>query len=456
MSAPYDDPAPRRRGLAPRSFRTKIVGSTVALMAVSMVVVGLGIQLLLARTASRDIDRVLDDRAAAMITVVDDASDGQVVVPPDSLAPGVLVFAADGSRVDGTIDPDVREAAERLGRAGREQTVTAGHDESRLLARPFVTSAGAHGTIVVGAETAPYERSELYALLATAILGLLVVAASGLIALRVTREALRPVAQMTERAAEWSEHDLDHRFDLGPPTNELAALGGILDRLLDRVASVILAEQRLTAELAHELRTPLTSIKGSADLALMRGVEDPDVARELRQISESAVAMAGVISTLLDISRDGAASATHLTCGPADVLGDAAADIDDAQRGVAVEVRADDATASIAAPREVAVRALQPLVQNAVQHAASRVLLETVEHLDRVDLVVSDDGPGIDAGRRDRLFDPGVSHRDGGAGLGLGIARRVARSLGGDVSLEEPREDGLPGARFVVSLPRRT
>ena len=76
---------------------------------------------------------------------------------------------------------------------------------------------------------------------------------------------------MAERAADWSEHDLTHRFDLGPPTNELAALGETLDHLLDRVASAISSEQRLTSELAHELRTPLTSIQGSADLALMRG-----------------------------------------------------------------------------------------------------------------------------------------------------------------------------------------
>ena len=275
MSEPHDDQS-LRRGLVPRSFRAKIVVSTVLLMAVAMVLVGLGIQLLLDQTARRDIDRVLNERAAAMITVVDDASGGDLTVPPDSLSPGAAVFASDGTFVAGTVEPDAREAAQRLGREAQEQRMTVGDDEVRLLAVPFTTSNGAKGTMVVGAETAPYERSELYALLATAILGLLVVAGSAVIALRVTRQALRPVAQMADRAADWSEHDLEHRFDLGPATNELAALGQVLDRLLDRVASVILAEQRLTAELAHELRTPLTSIKGSADLALLRGVDDPD------------------------------------------------------------------------------------------------------------------------------------------------------------------------------------
>jgi two-component system OmpR family sensor kinase len=438
--------------LAPRSFRAKIVVSTVVLMAVAMLVVGLGIQLLLARTAERDIGRVLDERAAAMVTVLDDASAGELVVPPDSLSPGVIVFAADGSLVGGSVEPDARAAAVRLAREGRRQTVSTDNDDVRLLAVPFTTTGGASGVMVVGAETAPYERSELYALLATVILGLLVVASSGVIAWRVTREALRPVAQMTQRAADWSEHDLDHRFDLGPPTNELAALGQILDRLLDRVASAILAEQRLTAELAHELRTPLTSIKGSADLALMRGVDDPGVRRELEQISESAAAMAGVISTLLDISRDGATSASHLTCLAAEVLGDTKGQAPD---GVVVEVRAEASSARIVAPLAVAMGAVKPLVDNALAHASSRVVLEAFDHPDRVDLVVSDDGPGVDPAQRDRLFEPGISHRPGGAGLGLGIARRVARSLGGDVSLEAPSAGGLGGARFVVSLPRR-
>ncbi len=448
----YDDPVPPRRGLAPRSFRSKIVVSTVVLMAVAMVVVGLGIQLLLARTAERDVGRVLDERATAMIAVVDDASGGELVVPPESLIPGVVVFAADGSLVAGSVEPDARRAALGLAREGRRQTVSADSDDVRLLAVPFTTPGGVSGVMVVGAETAPYERSELYALLATVILGFLVVASSGVIAWRVTREALRPVAQMTQRAADWSEHDLEHRFDLGPPTNELSALGQILDRLLDRVASAILAEQRLTAELAHELRTPLTSIKGSADLALMRGVGDPDVRRELEQISESAAAMAGVISTLLDISRDGSASGAHLTCLAAEVLGDASGQAND---GIVVEVRAGASSARIAAPRGVALRAVKPVLDNAVQHAATRVVVEAVDHPDRVDLVISDDGPGVDPARRDRLFEPGVSHREGGAGLGLGIARRVARSLGGEVSLEAPRAGGPAGARFVVSLPRR-
>ena len=69
-----------------------------------------------------------------------------------------------------------------------------------------------------------------------------------------------------------------------------------------------------------------------------------------------------------------------------------------------------------------------------------------------VHLEVGDDGPGVDPQVRERLFAPGTSGPAGGTGLGLGIARRVARSLGGEVSLAEAGATG--GATFVLRLPR--
>jgi len=282
------------------------------------------------------------------------------------------------------------------------------------------------------------------------------VAAAAVMALRITREALRPVTQMAERAAEWSEHDLTHRFALGPPTNELAALGETLDHLLDRVASAIRSEQRLTSELAHELRTPLTAIQGSADLAVLRGVADDAVREDLHQISASAREMSGVITTLLDIARD-ATTEDRATCVLADVtpaLLSAAHTA--AGEGVEVVDLTRSSSARIAAPAALVVRAASPVIGNAVHHARRRVTLDVVEHNDRVDLLISDDGPGVEPSVRDNLFDPGVSAREGGAGLGLGIARRVVRSLGGEITLDDPVATGPDlGARFRISLPRR-
>lgn len=441
------------RRIAPRSFRGTIVASTVGLMTVSMAVVVLGIQVVLGITAQRDIEQVLSDRSQSMISLVEQASTTRLTVPPDTLEPGMVVYDASGRRVAGSVESDVREVADDLGVTTRMRTVQGPSDEERLLGTPFTTPSGDAGVLVMSQETGPYERSELYALLATIALGVLVIGVTAVIALRVTRQALRPVAQMADRAADWSEHDLTHRFALGPPSNELAALGETLDHLLDRVASAIRSEQRLTSELAHELRTPLTAIQGSADLALMRGVEDAHIREDLQQISASARDMAKVISTLLDLARDGGSRSRDQTCLMADVVARLVAAVGD--RAVVVDLTTAS-TARIAASADLVVRAASPLVDNAVRHARGHVTFVARDLADRIELVVADDGPGVDAALAADIFQPGVTHGSAGAGLGLGLARRVARSFGGDVVLD-PSPD-LPtdtGATFVITLPRR-
>ena len=106
-------------------------------------------------------------------------------------------------------------------------------------------------------------------------------------------------------------------------------------------------------------------------------------------------------------------------------------------------------TARVAGPRELVLRALAPVVDNAVAHARTTVTLTAVDTTRAVEISVQDDGPGIDPGERDTLFDVGISSR-GGTGLGLGIAQRVARSMGGSVHVGEADR----GATFVVTLPR--
>ncbi len=440
------------RRLGPRSFRGTIVASTVGLMTVSMIVVGLFIQLLLSRAADNDVDEVLHQRADTAIAVIRDASADGLNVPRDSLEPGIVVYDADGELLSGSVGDDTRdlahELADELAGTDRERTSDGPGGVARLLAVPFDTPSGESGVLVVSQDTTPYERSERYALYATGILAALVIATTALIALRVTRQALEPVARMAQRATEWSERDLTSRFALGPPTNELAALGETLDHLLDRVASAILAEQRLTAELAHELRTPLTSIQGSADLALLRGVPDPATRQDLEQISASAREMSAVITTLLDLARDESPSSRRRTCTVADLV---PALVAAASGNVPVEDRTGPSSSSIAAPRDLVVRAILPLIDNAVQHARAGIVLTAVDRPDVVELTVSDDGPGVAYERREDVFEPGVTYRQGGAGLGLGIARRVARSFGGEITLVE----GTGGACFVVSMPRR-
>lgn len=436
------------RRLAPSSFRGRIVASTVLLMTAVMVGVGVGVQLLLAHTAQRDIDRVLAERADAVIAVADARStpgSGELDVPADALEPGVRVYDAHGELVTGSIEKEARDAADDLSTVTEPTTVDAG-EGLRLLAEPFTTAHGQRGVAVVSQDTSPYERAEMYALVATIGIGLLVVGLAAVIARRVTTQALAPVTQMAERAADWSEHDLAHRFDLGPAHDELGQLGETLDRLLDRVAMAIRSEQRLTSELAHELRTPLTAIQGSADLALMRGGADEATRADLVEISRAARTMAEVITTLLEVARDPDAAGASATCRVGDV-------VDTLRQSVpaAIDLVEDvhGSTARIAGPRTLVLRAVAPVVDNAVAHAESRITIRAVDLPHAVVITVDDDGPGIDPRVRGRIFEVGESG-SGGTGLGLGIAQRVARSLGGQITAGAPAS----GATFSIRLPR--
>ena len=281
------------------SFRRQIVVLTACVTAFAMVVLTVLVQLVLASQTKRDVDRVLEDRADAVAgSTTSPSPSGPLSVPDADLDRGVVVYAADGTLVAGIVPPGLTEAYADLSTSTTARFRNVG-DDRRVLALPFTTSSGGSGVVVVDEVLTPYEEAEFYALIVSLGTGLIATAAAALLAAWVIRRALQPVSVLASTAAAWSEHDLSCRFALGPPTNELTALAGTLDALLDRVTAAIRSEQRLTSELAHELRTPLTTIQGSADLALMRNDLGPTAREDLEEISAAAHRMTSTIATLL-------------------------------------------------------------------------------------------------------------------------------------------------------------
>jgi two-component system, OmpR family, sensor kinase len=431
-----------------------------------MTLLALGVQLLLASVVSRDVDSVLHDRADAVISAIQPAANGSdLELQRSALEPGDVVYAADGQVIAGTPAPALRDRVAAL-RAVSEPTTVAVGESHRLFATPFTVRLSAAGSastgvIVVAERLRPYERIESYALIASMALGVVVIVAAGGMAAWITHRALAPVAAMAARAEEWSEHDLGRRFELGTPTNEITALGATLDHLLERVSMAIRSEQRLTAELAHELRTPLTSIQGATDLALLRGDLSSAVQEDLEQVATATRAMSNTISALLDLAREHAARgegrgaertldaettevSAAMEMARSQVSGAITVDLgpSDLERGRSVR---------LAAPQELAARAMIPILDNAVRHSRSQVVMSCDVSDAHVDVLIDDDGPGVPLDRRERLFQSGLSGRNGGTGLGLGIARRMARSLGGDVIVgDQP----AGGGRFIVRFPR--
>jgi signal transduction histidine kinase len=104
---------------------------------------------------------------------------------------------------------------------------------------------------------------------------------------------------------------------------------------------------------------------------------------------------------------------------------------------------------------DTAERILVPLIENGCRYGRSRLEVSVRPNGDSVEFMVEDDGPGLDAGESDRIFEPGIRGRAGsasdhpGAGLGLALARRLARAVGGDV---EALSNGA-GASFRARIP---
>jgi len=244
----------------------------------------------------------------------------------------------------------------------------------------------------------------------------------------------------------------------------VGALGALLAAML--VVLVVRAERlarersQFAAAAAHELRTPLAGLQLYGDM-LADGLGDPDKARDYaKRMAEEAARLGRVVSNVLGFSQ---LERGNLSVNAqVDSLGDALRDLADRAQpaldraGAVLEL---DASPELRArfDRDALARILGNLLDNAEKYgrgADDRSITLAARDLgDRIEIVVSDRGPGIrDVSELFRPFSRGVT-ADGPAGLGLGLAlsRSLARAMGGELRYR-PGETG--GAAFVVELPR--
>jgi signal transduction histidine kinase len=433
-------------------LRARVVLASTYVLALGVVAIGITINVLLTNSLNGDANAVLRAKADAQLATVG-VREGRVVVSEgnqdQALDREAWVFAGGRaiSRPRASVASD--RAAAML--AGSRRPVTlAGPDGLRLRAQPAYGEDGRRiATVVVGISLRPYEESERVARIGTIVLGIFVVLAGALIAWRAVGAGLRPVARMAHQAAGYSEHELSHRFGLGPPRDELTTLAATLDGLLDRLEASLRREQRLTAEIAHELRTPLSGIRAEAELAAQ--AVDDDSRASLATIVSEVDRMDAVIGALLRSA--GGLGPDTATCElrPAVATAVDSAVAAAAEQGVALGIAEPFEACRVGAEAAFVAQLLSPLLDNALRHAATAVRITAVATGDHVVRVcIDDDGPGIAKHDADAVFEPGWQTPGGsGAGLGLALARRLARSLGGEVRVG-PADDG---AQLVVELP---
>jgi signal transduction histidine kinase len=428
------------------SFRLRL-----QLTALATLVVGLGVVLVAGNVL---LERGVDSEATSQLRGRAEAQVAALTVTPTHMrvreTPNDTVldrrsWVLDGARVverPAGAPSALDRAAVALGRT-RRAAEQRGPGQARLLAVPVAAPGRRHptGAVVVALSVRPLEHLEQEVLIGSFVVAGLILLA-GVLAIRDAVDgALRPVMQMTASAEDWGAHDLDRRFDLGAPRDELTGLAATLDHLLARIAASRRHEQRFASETAHELRTPLAGLRARAELAL--GARGPDADAERQAALHAVIERADTLSRTIDALLALARQELHPATGAVDLS------------AIAAQFQDVDVVAPAALPRAagepgIVYRALAPLVDNARGHARSRVAIELSADGVHVRAAVRDDGPGLDPQLGDRAFHPGIRGPDrgrAGAGLGLPLARRLARSCGGDIVVGEG-----PGGCFVLVL----
>ena len=264
--------------------------------------------------------------------------------------------------------------------------------------------------------------------------------------------ALRPVEDLRARVDSISASHLDRRVPEPGTAREVDRLARTMNAMLGRLEESADRQRRFVADASHELRSPLARMRAELEVDQAHpGSADP--LATARSVLDEVTGLQGLVDDLLLLAR-GDAAALDGSGGPVDldeVAGRLAArartaGVDVDTRGLEpVQVRGNAAQLE---------RAVANLLDNAVRHARSRVVVTVSEAGGLAVVSVADDGPGIAAADRDRVFGRFTRLDDarsagGGAGLGLAIARDIAERHGGELRLAA---DGQ-GARFVLELP---
>ncbi|MET9657173.1 ATP-binding protein [Streptomyces sp. NPDC006510] len=270
---------------------------------------------------------------------------------------------------------------------------------------------------------------------------------------------LSPLGRITRTARRVAGTDLSRRIELDGPDDELKELADTFDEMLDRLERAFTAQQRFVGNASHELRTPLAINRTLLEVHL----SDPQAPPELKQLGKTLLATnersEQLVEGLLLLARS---DNQIVERKPVD-LAEVASRAIDQTRGEAeeraVEIRGERAPAVVQGNGVLLERIALNLVQNAVRYnVLEEGWVEVTTELQggQALLVVSNTGPVVPAYEIDNLFEPFRRLRtertgsDKGVGLGLSIARSVARAHGGRI-IAEPREGG--GLVMRVSLP---
>ena len=284
----------------------------------------------------------------------------------------------------------------------------------------------------------------------------LLVALVGAIAWFVVGRALRPVESMRAEVAEITAQDLGRRVPVPTARDEIGRLATTMNDMLDRLQHSAERERRFVADASHELQSPLASSLADLEVALAHpeSTEWEATARAVVADNERMTRLVGDLLFLAQSDDNGASQARRTLVDLDDVVREEVSRLRPPE-GLTVDVSGVN-PAEVRGDADQLARVVRNLLENATRYARSAITITvSTNGTGRTELAVADDGPGVPADQRDRIFerfarsDDSRSRATGGTGLGLAIAREIVESHRGTIDLDQ----SATGARFVVHLP---
>lgn len=291
-----------------------------------------------------------------------------------------------------------------------------------------------------------------------------------LVAIPATRKALSPLRSATRVAESIDAEVRGARLPTRGTLDDVDRHARVVNRLLDEIEIRSARLRAFSHDVAHELRTPIHRILNTTELGLLGRELGASARTELESIRSAADEMAKVVDGLLLLAR-GEEDELALRRVPTDLAAlcrDLAEIYGPACEEASVRLELECRPAIVCVDPSLLMRVIGNLIENALGHAPPQGRIQLrIQPVDlrskTVSLEVADSGPGIPAEERDRIFDrftrlPG-DRRPQGLGLGLPIARAIARAHGGEIHLTDETiaapetRAALRGAHFIVTLP---
>jgi two-component system, OmpR family, sensor kinase len=450
-----------------RSLRTRLLAAFAYVLV--LVIVALEVPLVL--NVSRRVDAEVEGQATAQAQLVAASASGRMgdagelrrltrraaedlggrVIVVDQT--GRLVADSAGVQTGSYGDrPEIRTALQGSISQGRRFSDTL--DESLLYtAVPVVEGENRVGAVRVTQNVEAIDRRVRRDVLGLIGIGLIALVLGLGFAWVLAGTLARPLQRLAAAARRVEAGDLQARAEPEGSTEHREVAHAFND-MTERLGQVLEAQREFVANASHQLRTPLTGLRLRLESAALKA--GPELGAELEAAEQEVQRLARLLTTLLTLAREGDRPPARATVSLAAAVDEAEERWRDRARssGHELAIGSGDAAVARASEEDIAI-ILDNLIENALNYSpGGTVTVECGRERDEVYLVVQDQGPGLEPGEEERIFDRFARGSGGrgspGTGLGLALVATLARRWGGSAKIVNAVEGG---ARAEVRLP---